>query len=41
MARGKSVVQGEEYWGASYLKGLSSGNHFCRLNWTLLNKMIK
>ena len=25
MARGKSVVQGEEYWGASYLKGLVAG----------------
>ena len=28
MARDKSAVQGEKYWGASYLKGLSSRNHF-------------
>ena len=28
MASFKSVAQGEQYWGATYLKGLTSKNHF-------------
>ena len=32
MASFKSVAQGEQYWGATYLKGLTSKNHFVVLD---------
>ena len=33
MASFKSVAQGEQYWGATYLKGLTSKNHFVVRQW--------